>query len=279
MSNHNFPEGNNRFSLVNRIYDCGKGEKFNDLTNNQLKPKGYKAFLTNDDDLSDVLVNLDKKHFQPKNTTKAEKLMKENHKHTEDFNFKTKKSQPNASKVEEFEYTIDKNDLINNKKFDLKTKGEETIIEEDSRYFNPERNEKKIQELASITGYKTISPLPPSRGRRDNSYNPMIDRFKATAGDTGFTKTNSKFGVSIYKNPLEPKLSKPTTTIIDLDDNKYGKEEEVNDNQAVTSKKHIDYNTNIPMNFLKNETDNFEDDKNLMTINNMLTQTNEVKKV
>jgi len=279
MSNHNFPEGNNRFSLLNRIYDAGKGEKFNDLTNNQLKPKEYRAFLTHDD-LSDVLVHLDKNHFQPKITSRAEKFMKENQKHFEDQNFKTKKTQPNLSKVEEFEYTIDKNDLINNKKIDIKPRGEDTNIEDESKYFNPERNEKKVQELASITGYKTISPLPPSRGRRDNSYNPMIDRFKATSGnETGFSKSNMKFGVSIYNNPMEPKLFKPTTTIIDLDDSKYARETANKENIAVTTKLHINYNTNIPMNLNKNETEIFEDDKNLMTINNLLTQDNGVKKV
>lgn len=279
MSNHNFPEGNNRFSLLNRIYDSGKGEKFNDLTNNQVKPKEYRAFLTHDD-LSDVLVHLDKKHFQPKNTTKAEKFLKETHKQLEDQNFKTKKTQPNLSKIDEFEYNIDKKDLINNKKFDLKPKGEETNLEEESRLFNPERNEKKIQELASITGYKTISPLPPSRGRRDNSYNPMIDRFKATSGgETGFTKTNSKFGVSIYNNPMEPKLSKPATTIIDLEDATYARDHPIKEKISVATKTHINYNTNIPMNVNKVETESFEDDKNLMTINNLLTQNNEVKKV
>jgi hypothetical protein len=278
MSNYNFPEGNSRFSLVNRIYDSGKGEKFNDLTNNQLKPKGYKAFLTNEDDLSDVLVHLDKKSLLTKNITKSEKIMKDKKKQTEDLAFNSKKTNTNLPKPEQYEFSLDKNDIIHNKKFELK-QIEEASIEEASRFFNPERNEKKIQEIASITGYKTISPLPPSRGRRDNSYNPMIDRFKATAGDVGFTKTNSKFGVSIYSNPLEPKLSKPTTTIIDLDDNRYPREDEEKDNIAISSKKHIDYNTNIPMNSIKDETENYEDDKNLMTINNLLNQTNEIRKV
>jgi len=278
-NNHNFPEGNKRFSLLNRIYDSGKGEKFNDLTNNEVKPKEYRAFLTHDD-LSDVLVHLDKKHFQPKNTTKEEKLMKESHKQLEEQNFKMKKTQSNFSKIDELGYTIDKKDLINNKKFDIKPIGEEPNFTGESRFFNPERNQKKIQELASITGYKTISPLPPSRGRRDNSYNPMIDRFKATSGgETGFTKTNSKLGVSIYNNPMEPKLSKPATTIIDMEDSKYARENSSKEKITVTTKTLINYNTNVPMNMNKIETDNFEDDKNLMTINNLLTQDNEVKKV
>lgn len=275
--NNNFPEGNSKLSLLNRIYDSGKGEKFNDLTNNQVKPKEYKAFLTNDD-LSDVLVHLDKRSFLvTKHNTKTENFMKESQRQKDEENSKSRINKMNTNKKDDYEYSIDKNDLINNKKFDIKPKDEQNT--EESRFFNPEKSEKKIQELASITGYKTISPLPPSRGRRDNSYNPMIDRFKATAGnETAFTKTNSKFAVSIYNNHMEPKLIKPATTIMNLEDSKYSKDNNFKENEAVTTKTLINYNTNIPMNTNKFEdNENLDDDKNLMTINNILTTNNDKK--
>lgn len=272
MNQKNISEGKHS-SLLNRIYDSGKGEKFNDLIKIQTKPKQYRAFLTNDD-LSDVLVHLDKRHFPPPNNiNKTEKQMKETQQIKDEETTKLKKTK----KLENTKFNLDKSDLINTKKFEFIKNKHENF--DDSKFFHQEKNEKKIQELSSITGYKTISPLPPSRGRRDNSYNPMIDRFKATYGtsETGFTKTNSKFGVSIY-NAMEPKFHKPATTIISLYDTKYTVEDKKKDSKSVTNKTHINYNTSIPMNFLRPQEELVEEeDKNLMTINNLLTNVNEKK--
>jgi hypothetical protein len=279
MSNINFPQGNKKYSLLNRIYDSGKGEKFNNLLAKDEKKKEYKSFMITED-LSDVLVTLDKRNIPPlRNTSKTNKKLKEQDIKEEENKFKNNKT---ITSKNELEFTIDKNDILNNvnKKFDFKQSDNDTIMEE-SQFFNPEKNEKKIQELASITGYKTISPLPPSRGRRDNCYNPMIDRFKATtsAHGNGFDKTVSKFGTTGFNNPMEPKLNKPATTIIDLDDNKYIKNDYLPaENIPIMTKTHINYNTSVPMNFNNIEKwDNTEEEKNMMTVNNLLSLPNETK--
>lgn len=277
MNNQNFPNGNNgnnKYSLLNRIYDSGKGEKFNDLLHKDVKKKEYKSFLITED-LSDVLVTLDKRHNFPNQGQKTNRETSKTKKFKETENEEKYKPNKTQNSNKEMEFTIDKNDIINNKKFDIRQN--DTILEE-SQFFNPEKNEKKIQELASITGYKTISPLPPSRGRRENSYNPMIDRFKATTTThgEGFEKTASKFGNTGFNNPMEPKLSKPATTIIDMEDNKYIKNDwNQAENLPTATKTHINYNTSVPMNFNKIEKwDNSEEEKNMMTVNNLLSLPN-----
>ena len=136
-------ENQEEHGLVERIYDKGMGEKFNDLIKNPKTIKTMKAFITTEDDIVTV----------PPETTKSK---------------------------------LDDKTTLNG------------------------------QDLLSITGFKVIDKLPPTGGETQTSYNKMIDRFRVSAGqsmfsETQFSKSRTKFNV-----PLEPKLSRPTTTIINL---------------------------------------------------------------
>ncbi|MCQ2815717.1 MAG: hypothetical protein MJ252_00475 [archaeon] len=67
------------------------------------------------------------------------------------------------------------------------------------------------QDKLSITGFKIIERLPPTGGETQTSANKMIDRFKVSSyksDASSMSKTKSRFNI-----PLEPKLSRPTTTI------------------------------------------------------------------
>jgi hypothetical protein len=147
----NFRKYENRkeHGLVERIYDAGQGEKFNDLIKNPTKIKAMKAFITGDDDIV---------------TLPDEKTTK--------------------SRFDEGKLT-------------------------------GHRTSNNIQDLLSITGFKVIDKLPPTGGETITSANQMIDRFRVSATDFS---NNSQMNVTKtrFNVPLEPKLSRPTTTIINL---------------------------------------------------------------
>ena len=147
----NFRKYENRIEhgLVERIYDAGQGEKFNDLIKNPTKIKAMKAFITGDDDIV---------------TLPDEKTTK--------------------SRFDEGKLT-------------------------------GHRTSNNIQDLLSITGFKVIDKLPPTGGETITSANQMIDRFRVSATDFS---NNSQMNVTKtrFNVPLEPKLSRPTTTIINL---------------------------------------------------------------
>ena len=76
-----------------------------------------------------------------------------------------------------------------------------------------------MQDLLSITGFKIIDKLPPTSGEiKDQTYS-MIDRFRLSFNDFDSTNGNNTLmnaTKSKWTNngDLEPKLSRPTTTII-----------------------------------------------------------------
>ena len=150
-------ENHKEHGLVERIYDSGQGEKFNNLIKNPQTIKAMKAFITADD--VDDLIN------HPMNKTNFEE---------------TKKSEKN--------------------------------------FMNKTSN--NMQDLLSITGFKVIDKLPPTGGKTLTNANEMIDRFKISATDFGKDTTGTLNNLNMTKSnfgmPLEPKLSRPTTTIINL---------------------------------------------------------------
>ena len=78
-----------------------------------------------------------------------------------------------------------------------------------------------MQDLLSITGFKIIDKLPPTSGDLKNKTNSMIDRFRVSFNDFDTTSgNNTLMGATKTKWTnnvnLEPKLSRPTTTIINL---------------------------------------------------------------
>ena len=145
-------ENQQEHGLVERIYDKGQGEKFNDLIKNPTKIQAMKAFITADDD--DVLVN-------PNEPTTKQKWH--------------------------------------------------------------EKTSQNVQDLLSITGFKVIDKLPPTGGETYTNANIMIDRFRVSAaqsmysdGTKGNNMSKTNATRSKFNTPLEPKLSRPTTTIINL---------------------------------------------------------------
>ena len=149
-------QGNN---LLERIYDQGQGEKFNDLIKNPTKIKAVKAFITDDD--IDNMLNL------PPDKTKT------------GFNEGLQSGGMNRT----------------------------------TKHVSG-----NMQDLLSITGFKIIDKLPPTTGDVKNKTNNMIDRFKVSFNDfdgkdTNMAATKSKW---THETNLEPKLSRPTTTIINL---------------------------------------------------------------
>ena len=165
-------QGNN---LLERIYDQGQGEKFNDLIKNPTKIKAVKAFITDDD--IDNMLNL------PPDKTKT------------GFNEGLQSGGVNRTS----------NHVSGN-----------------------------MQDLLSITGFKIIDKLPPTTGDVKNKTNNMIDRFKVSFNDfdgkdTNMAATKSKW---THETNLEPKLSRPTTTIINLG-KKYNMKKEESKNKEI----------------------------------------------
>ena len=146
-------------NLLERIYDQGQAEKFNDLIKNPTKIKAVKAFIT-DDDLENML-NL------PPDKTKT---------------------------------------------------GFNEGMQSDGMNRTTKHVSGNMQDLLSNTGFKIIDKLPPTTGDVNNQTNNMINRFRVTFNDMDGTKTmmgRTKSKWTTDSN-LEPKLSRPTTTIINL---------------------------------------------------------------
>ena len=79
------------------------------------------------------------------------------------------------------------------------------------------RTSNNIQDLLSITGFKVIDKLPPTGGETITSANQMIDRFRVSASDFANKTQSMNMTKTRFNVPLEPKLSRPTTTIINLE--------------------------------------------------------------
>ena len=94
-----------------------------------------------------------------------------------------------------------------------------------------------MQDLLSITGFKIIDKLPPTSGDLKNKTNSMIDRFRVSFNDFDSTSgNNTLMGATKSKWTnnvnIEPKLSRPTTTIINL-----GKKYNVNKEESKNKEK------------------------------------------
>ena len=105
-----------------------------------------------------------------------------------------------------------------------------------------------MQDLLSITGFKIIDKLPPTSGDLKNKTNNMIERFRVSFNDFDTSSgNNTLMGATkskwTSKVNLEPKLSRPTTTIINLgkkynakkeeSKNKGKKEEKINEQEEM----------------------------------------------
>ena len=166
-------------NLLERIYDQGQAEKFNDLIKNPTKIKAVKAFIT-DDDIENML-NL------PPDKTKT------------GFNEGLQSGGMNRT----------------------------------TKHVSG-----NMQDLLSNTGFKIIDKLPPTTGDVKNKTNSMIDRFRVTFND--FDDAKDMMGRTKTKwasdTNLEPKLSRPTTTIINLGKKYNMKKEETKNNEIKEEK-------------------------------------------
>ena len=204
-------------NLLERIYDQGQAEKFNDLIKNPTKIKAVKAFITDDD--IDNMLNL------PPDKTKT------------GFNEGGQSGGVNRTT----------NHVSGN-----------------------------MQDLLSITGFKIIDKLPPTTGDLKNKTNNMIDRFRVSFND--FDGTNTNMGATKSKwtsdTNLEPKLSRPTTTIINLgkkynlkkeeSKNKEIKDENINENEEMK------LDNENPLEVLNKEIDESDQDEYMNLIHKFL---------
>jgi hypothetical protein len=162
------------------LYDSGKGEKFNEFTNNIAKPKQYKALLNIDDDIQYV------ENEQMKNINKDD---------------------VSETKVGPSENQTAKTTLLKNKQTNHQKKNDEMLSSETKM----NKVMKMTQDYNSITGYKTAQPLPPSRGKKYPSLEPLIDRFRITGKEDPLLQTR-------ITSQLDLHLTRPTTTIISLNE-------------------------------------------------------------
>ncbi len=162
------------------MYDSGKGEKFNEFTNNIAKPKQYKALLNIDDDIQYV------ENEQMKNINKDD---------------------VSETKVGPSENQTAKTTLLKNKQTNHQKKNDEMLSSETKM----NKVMKMTQDYNSITGYKTAQPLPPSRGKKYPSLEPLIDRFRITGKEDPLLQTR-------ITSQLDLHLTRPTTTIISLNE-------------------------------------------------------------
>ncbi len=152
--------------LLDRIFDKGIGGKFNEFSTNSEKPKTIKGFLNNYDEIQNL-------HNDPNYITNHNNNFKNNPKNN------NHKSKPKANHLLDLSTKIN----VMGRKVDP--------IVSDSR---DKSNSQNIQELESITGFKTMNQLPPTRG-----------------GTPWLIPEKNQNSL-----PLDPKLSRPTTTIISL---------------------------------------------------------------
>ena len=204
-------------NLLERIYDQGQAEKFNDLIKNPTKIKAVKAFIT-DDDLENML------NLAPDKT--------------------------------------------------------KTGFNEGLQSGGMNRTTKHVsgnmQDLLSNTGFKIIDKLPPTTGDVKNQTNSMIDRFRVTFND--FDGTNTMMGKTRSKwtsdTNLEPKLSRPTTTIINLGKKYNTKKEETKNNEIKEEKENevdeIKLENENPLEELNKEIDESDQDEYMNLIHKFL---------
>ena len=208
------PQSNN---LLERIYDQGQAEKFNDLIKNPTKIKAVKAFIT-DDDIENML------NIAPDKT--------------------------------------------------------KTGFNEGLQSGGMNRTTKHVsgnmQDLLSNTGFKIIDKLPPTTGDVKNKTNSMIDRFRVTFND--FDDAKDMMGRTKTKwtsdTNLEPKLSRPTTTIINLGKKYNMKKEETKNNEIKEEKNNeieeIKLENENPLEELNKEIDESDQDEYLNLIRKLL---------
>ena len=204
-------------NLLERIYDQGQAEKFNDLIKNPTKIKAVKAFITDDD--IENMINL------PPDKTKT---------------------------------------------------GFKEGVQSGGMNGTSNHVSGNMQDLLSITGFKIIDKLPPTIGDPKNKTNSMIDRFRVTFND--FDGNHKMMGTtkSRWTNDtnLEPKLSRPTTTIINLG-KKYNmkkeetKTEEIKD-ENINEIEKINYENENPLEQLNKEIDESDQDEYMNLIHKFL---------
>ena len=204
-------------NLLERIYDQGQAEKFNDLIKNPTKIKAVKAFITDDD--IENMINL------PPDKTKT---------------------------------------------------GFKEGVQSGGMNGTSNHVSGNMQDLLSITGFKIIDKLPPTTGDPKNKTNSMIDRFRVTFND--FDGNHKMMGTtkSRWTNDtnLEPKLSRPTTTIINLG-KKYNmkkeetKTEEIKD-ENINEIEKINYENENPLEQLNKEIDESDQDEYMNLIHKFL---------
>ena len=216
-------ENKGEHGLLERIYDKGQGEKFNDLIKNPTKIKAMKAFITEDD--IDNMINL------PPEKTK--------------IGFSDMGGGVNGTT----------NHVSGN-----------------------------MQDLLSITGFKIIDKLPPTTGDFKNNTNSMIDRFRVSASDFAKDINNNTFMNATKtrwtnNDSLEPKLSRPTTTIINLGEkysakaeaekNKQNKEleDKMREREALEREKLLKEN---PLEELNKEIDESDQDQYMNTLHKFI---------
>jgi len=218
--------------LIERIYDRGKGEKFNDLFKQPTKGKAVRAFITSDE-------MLEKLNSQVHDAAAKTTVMTRHPGRKTNILNPSKESENHSEKITNF-----------------KTDGRSPRKELESITEISEKMTKNIQELDSITGFKVMASLPPKNTTRYKSNDPMnIDRFRITKREeTGFELRNDR--IQNMHPALEPKFSRPTTTIISIKGNTNGEEaknfSEIQDTQSPD--------------------DNVKLTEDMITLNNMLNQ-------
>ena len=231
-------------NLLERLYDSGKGEKFNEFTNNIPKPKQFKAILNVDDEITYI----ENEHLK--------KL------HKDDYS-ETRVGGPSENQTA-------KTTLLKNKQTNHK-KNEEMLSSE----MRINKVMKMTQDYNSITGYKTAQPLPPSRGKKYPSLEPIIDRFRMTGKEDPLLQSR-------LTNQIDLRLTRPTTTIISLNDmmkkddlainNVTDEYEGITDNEKLTSENNTEMKTREDEKEEKSEEDQY-----MQKINDFIKQAFEGK--
>ena len=233
-----------KYDLKERIYDYGMGQKFHIFSKDHQKTKEYRAVITSDFGMPDINQYLNK----DKNNINTEHI--------------AKNKSPQKTKNIEFDMRTEKSNL-NQKHTNLSK-----IVDNEIKNRVERSTSKNMQEIESITGFKTLSPLPPSRGKIDNFENPMIDRYKPN-----FTKTNKTTFQSSNQITAKNFTTRPATTIIDLEEKKKKKISRLPENNKQAEMSNI--SKVIPE--LEEKVDQDEEDKNMDIINKFIREAFEGK--
>ena len=224
MSNNN-----NKNSLLDRIYDSGNNfTKFQSILNNKVKKKTeYKPVIT------------------------------------ADFGLVELKAKKNKSD-DETKYQPETNFLGNTAKSHLKTKRFESKSKQPLFQDVPVEQRKNTQEVESITGFKTLSILAPSKGQKGAVLRNMP--FQKTGGKfEELERTIASFGINTNLN-----FNKPISTIINVTDRKKVELSEIQD--ALTIIKQADENFKE-----EEEEKNQDDDKYMNNITKFIKEAFEGK--